>query len=178
MGSPDGIFFSGCFCKGFNSYDEAWNFLLDIPKEPDIFSHIRDSNIPPEPPEPPEPPIPTEPDDLNMNHCQQPTQHTSSHVVPNDTTDEESLATYDYNLILPPHHQVNTTIPAKVHVPPSTTNNTTTSYDSNNTPPTEPTVPLTTTHNANANRVTTSLPISISMNHNVMMDLNAFKLHQ
>ena len=121
-------FFPGCFCKGFNTYDDAWNFLLDILNEPDTFSEIRDSTIPPEPPEPQ---IPSEPD-LTMDHPPQEHTHTSSHVVPNDHTDDESIATYDYNMILPPHRQK---IPAKVHVQPSTTNDTTVSYDSNNATP-------------------------------------------
>ena len=122
-------FFQGYFCKRFNSYNEAWNFLLDIPKEPEMFSNIQDSTIPLEPPETT---IPKEPDKLTMNHHQTPHHHPSSHIVPPDATDNESMATYDYNTILQPHHR---TIPQHVHVKTTTTNDTTVSFDGHHATP-------------------------------------------
>ena len=37
-------FFPGCFCKGFDSYDSAWDFLLDVPKEAEPVSAMMDSS--------------------------------------------------------------------------------------------------------------------------------------
>ena len=116
-------FFPGCFCKGFNDYHDAWNFLLNINDKPETYSTIQDSSIPLEPPEPA---IPQEPEVVDMSHHHMPTGHTSSHLVPSDITDEESMATYDYNAILPSYRRQ---VPQKVHVRNSTTNDTTVSIN-------------------------------------------------
>ena len=79
---------------------------------------------------PPEAAIPTKSAELVMNYHQVSHHHPSSHVVPNDTSDDKSIATNDYNAILPPHHRTSTTIPQKIYVQPSTTSVTTVSSDS------------------------------------------------
>ena len=57
---------------------------------------MRGSTIPPEPPEAA---IPTKSAELVMNYHQVSHHHPSSHVVPNDTSDDKSIATNDYNAI-------------------------------------------------------------------------------
>lgn len=52
-------FFPGCFCKGFDSYDSAWDFLLDVLKEAEHVSAMLVSSVPSESPDITIPPEPT-----------------------------------------------------------------------------------------------------------------------
>ncbi len=115
LGSVHTVLLPGCFCKGFGSYHMAWDFFLGIThREPDPAPTLADTSIPSEPPEHHTPP---EPSDVAMPHSTEDQQNeTTSHVVPQDPTDDDSHATYDYNVLLPKHRRFPPNIPHKVHV--------------------------------------------------------------
>ena len=120
-------FFPGCFCKGFDTYDSAWDFLLDVPKEPEPVSTLMDSTIPPEPPDIT---IPSEPTEVAMGTTLPPHQHQdSSNIIPTDNDEDDSYTTYDYTSILPQRHQFQSRIPTKVHIQQGSTNDTMVSTD-------------------------------------------------
>ena len=76
---------------------------MDFPKESEQVSTMMESSITPEPPKIS---IPAEPHEVAKGSTNPPIPHESSNVFPNDTTDEELYATYDYNNNLPKHHQI------------------------------------------------------------------------
>ncbi len=125
-------FFSGCFCKGFDDYDLAWDFLLGVQQQ-EQESTVHQAPIPDEPPEiypipselptAPEPPIP-------------PTVGTEipTHVSPeHNDNDDHTMASYDYNAILK-RSRVNTAIPERVTVQDSLTAPSQTTAPDNATP--------------------------------------------
>ena len=123
-------FFKGCFCKGFDDYNTAWNFLLGLSEtehnEPSYPSGV--------PLEPPEVHIPQEPP--NINHV--PPDPTMIHPDPvyppsqeRDGNDDDSLTTIDFTKILKPGYQH--PVPHKVEVNDVAT--TSTSTESNGATP-------------------------------------------
>ena len=129
-------FYPGCFCKGFDCYDSAWDFLLGMTHQvPDSVPAFTDTTIPSEPPEQH---IPDEPSVLAKHDPPVPTHDdVQSHVVPNDPTDDDSHGTYDYSVILPRHSRHPPHVPTKVHVQDSSTNDVSVSVssDSNSATP-------------------------------------------
>ena len=76
-------FIPGCICKGFNTYDEAWNFLLGADAQPSV---DQQTTVPMEPPEVTIPPEPSVVHD-----------HTSEATNDDDLSTD---STHDYNIIL------------------------------------------------------------------------------
>ena len=93
-GQSTKYFFPGSFCKGFNSYNRAWDFLLGV-QDADPTQTSQETPVPMEPP-----PIdvPAEPVDLDpflpSHHYHQ------DSYVPTKEEDDESLTTYNYVKIL------------------------------------------------------------------------------
>ena len=124
-------FYPGSFCKGFDDYDRAWNFLLGLHSSDTTQTSPRDS-IPLEPPEfdiPPEPSSLPFPPEVIPPHDDVPLDVSEPPEV-----DEQTLATYDYNAILKCSDQVHPPIPDKVSVQDSVVTNTNSTSVDNVTP--------------------------------------------
>ena len=126
-------FHKGTICKGFPTYDEAWNWILNIPTHP----NTSEASLLPSPPRfqfPSEPPVHIPDDDPYHPIPDLPHQELQSGVISSDwSSSDSSTNTYEHDLKPPAQAQTNQ-VPQNIDRPIATSSVSYTEYSDDPTP--------------------------------------------